>query len=212
MERRQGTQDESGQTRAVVERVGLALQDSGSEHGQGLGLGRERREHRQCVGQQVPGPVPWSHRPGRRLGTTRSSRRAQAGHVRWRGRPARSTARHAAFFLAAPFARPVLERADEFGDGFAHCTAAQLGDGLFQTDQVDRGAGVRQTVQAEEVGEGLALDFVERAETHPCDGAAGGEAVVDRVPERAEFGAAQVCSPGAGSVGVIPPPGRCRSR
>lgn len=94
-------------------------------------------------------------------------------------------------FLAASFAGTVVEGADEFGDRFAHRTAGQFGDGLFHAGQRYGGARVRQTVQAEEVCEGLALGVVERSEAHPCDGAAGGQAIVQGVPERAEFGAAQ---------------------
>lgn len=75
-------------------------------------------------------------------------------------------------FLAASFARAVVEGADERGDGLAYRAAPQFGDGLLQTGQGDGGAGVRQPVQAEQIGEGLALGVVERAETHPGDGAA----------------------------------------
>ncbi len=93
-------------------------------------------------------------------------------------------------FSAAPFARPVVEGTDEFGDGFADRTAAQFSDGLLQPGQCDGGTGTRQPVQAEEIGEGLALGVVERTESHLSHGAAGGEPVVDRAPEEAEFGAA----------------------
>ncbi|MEU3502905.1 hypothetical protein ABZ726_19825 [Streptomyces hundungensis] len=40
-------------------------------------------------------------------------------------------------FPSAPFARPVVQWADEVGDGFAYRTAAQLGDGRVQVDQED---------------------------------------------------------------------------
>lgn len=211
MEGCQGTQDEGGQAGAVVECVGVALQDPGSEHGQGLCLGGERREHRQCVGQQGSGSF--------RRATDQTGGSARGGPVGERGlgpyggvavQPCPQLGAFA--FSAAPFTRAVVKGADEFGDGFAHRTAAQLGDGLFQTDQGDGGAGVRQTVQAEEVGEGLALGVVERSETHPCDGPPEERRLWTVCQSGRSSGRRRVCSPGAVSGCVIPPPGRCRSR
>lgn len=55
VEGRQSTQNEARQAGAVVECVGVAPQDPGSEHGQGLSLSGKFREHGQCVGEQGSG-------------------------------------------------------------------------------------------------------------------------------------------------------------